>query len=212
MALLRPGLMRSANELFSNLEVTGQPFAGAMHDADIVSGLLLAAAFLATGIRSIPGGRREWVAMMVFATAGALGGAFPETCADEISSRCRNAEWGFQLPASQYVHIAAGIAEFGGITVVLLFAFWRTRGERALAPRIYQNLARGAVAAYPILGLAYLLNTLGGVVEAVFFTGFTVVVLTQLSERTHWKLRGHAPGSVVDLALGFCSGLDELAD
>ncbi|HUY47526.1 MAG TPA: hypothetical protein VMV92_17630 [Streptosporangiaceae bacterium] len=62
---LRPGLMHSPNELFSNLEVTGQPFATAMQHADLLSGLLLAAAFLAAGSSSIPGGRREWLAMMV---------------------------------------------------------------------------------------------------------------------------------------------------
>ena len=37
---------------------------------------------------------------------------------------------------------------------------------------------------YPILGLAYLVNRLGGIAEAFFFVGFTVIVLAQLSERT----------------------------
>src|SRR5215472_18741052 len=64
---LRPGLMRSPSELFSNLEVTGQPFAAWMQHADVLSGLLLAGAFLAAGRRSIPGGWREWLGLLVFA-------------------------------------------------------------------------------------------------------------------------------------------------
>ena len=180
----KPGLMRSPSELFSNLEVTGQPFATAMQDADLLSGLLLLGAFLAAGSRSIPGGRREWLAMMVFAAAGALGGLCPEVCADEISASCRTMEWSFQLPLQQYVHIVAGILEFGGITAAVLFAFERTRGKQGPAARVYRGMAAAAVAAYPLLGAAYLLNSLGGVMEAVFLTGFTVIVLTQLSERT----------------------------
>jgi hypothetical protein len=40
------------------------------------------------------------------------------------------------------------------------------------------------VVAYPLLGLAYLVNRLGGVMEAAFFIGFTVMVLAQLADRT----------------------------
>src|SRR5450759_5058613 len=150
---LRPGLMRSPDELFSNLEVTGQPFATAMQHADLLSGLLLLGAFLAAGSRSIPAGRREWLAMMVFAAAGALGGLFPEACADGTSALCRSREWSFQLPLSQYLHMAAGIFEFSGITIALLLAVRRTRGGQAPAARVYRNLARAAVVGYPLLGL-----------------------------------------------------------
>jgi hypothetical protein len=183
---LKPGLMRSPDELFSNLEVAGQPFAAAMQHADLLAGLLLGAAFLAAGSASIPGGRREWLAMMIFAAAGAAGGLFPEVCADEVSPLCRSREWRFQLPPSQYLHMAAGIVEFGGITVALLLAYRRTRGQPTGPARAYRALAAGAVAAYPLLGLAYLLDRLGGVMEMIFFTGFTLVVLTQLRERT-WR-------------------------
>ncbi len=181
----RPGLMRSPSELFSNLEVTGQPFAAAMQHADLISGLLLLGAFLAAGSRSIPGGLPDWLAMMAFAAAGAAGGLFPEVCADEISARCHAQEWNFQLPLQQYLHMTAGILEFGGITVALLLASRRTRNETAPAARVYQELARAALIAYLLLGAAYLLNRLGGVMEAVFFTGFTVMVVTQLFERTN---------------------------
>jgi hypothetical protein len=180
----KPGLMRSPSELFSNLEVAGQPFATAMQRADLLSGLLLLAAFLAAGSRSIPGGRREWLGMMVFAAAGALGGTCPEVCADETSARCRTMEWSFQLPLQQYAHIVAGILEFAGITAALLFAFQRTRGGQGPVARVHLGTALAAAVAYPLLGAAYLLNSLAGVMEAVFLTGFTVIVLTQLSERT----------------------------
>lgn len=181
---LRPGLIRSPNELFSDLEVTGQPFATAMQHADLLSGLLVMGAFLAAGGRSIPGGRRDWWAMMVFAGAGSLGGVFPQVCADGINAVCRNMEWSFRLPLQQYLHIVAGILEFGGITVALLFAFRRTRSQKTRIANVYRYLARAAFVVFPILGLAYLLNRLGGFVEPAFFLGFTVMVLTQLEERT----------------------------
>jgi hypothetical protein len=180
---LRPGLMVSPNELFSDLEVTGQPFATAMQHADLLSGLLLSAAFLAAGRTSVRGGRLEWSAMMVFSVAGALGGVFPEICSDGVNAVCRNRELRFQLPVQQYVHIAAGVLEFGGITLALVYAWRRTRDEKTRNARIYRELGRAALAAYPVLGLAYLLNRLGSVVEAIFFVGFTVIVLTQLDER-----------------------------
>jgi hypothetical protein len=180
---LRAGLMTSPDELFSNLEVTGRPFAAAMQHLDLLSGLLLLVAFAAAGSGSTPGGRPEWLAMTVFAVAGSLGGLFPEVCADGINARCRSLEWRFQLPLSQYVHDASGVVEFGAITVALLLAFRRTRGGQARTARIYRNLVRAALVAYPLLGLAYLVNRLGGVMEAVFFVGFTVMVLAQVCER-----------------------------
>ena len=93
-------------------------------------------------------------------------------------------EWSFQLPVQQYVHIVAGILEFGGITVAVVLAFHRTRGEQGIAARVYRDMVIAAAVAYPLLGAAYMLNSLGGVMEAVFFTGFTVIVLTELYERT----------------------------
>jgi hypothetical protein len=180
---LKPGLMTSPDELFSNLEISGQPYAAAMQHADLLSGVLLAGAFLAVGRRSVPGGARDWLAMLAFAIAGAIGGLFPEVCADGISATCRRQEWHFQLPSSQYVHMLAGIAEFAAITVALFLALRRTRGSQARTAGSYRWLWRGALACYPLLGLAYLLNRMGGVMEAVFFVGFTVMVLTQIAER-----------------------------
>ena len=179
----RPGLMNSPDELFSNLEVTGRPYAAAMQHADLAAGLLLLGAFWAAGHHRSPRGRREWVSMLGFAAAGALGGAFPEVCADGINAVCRRLEYRFELPASQYIHVAAGIAEFAAITVALLYAVRRTRHQRTRPALVYRGLAATALVAYPLLGAAYLFDRLGGIMEAVFFTGFTVMVITQLAER-----------------------------
>jgi Protein of unknown function (DUF998) len=180
----KPGLMRSPGEFFSNLEVTGQPYAAAMQHADLLSGLALLAAFAVLGSRGLHGARREWLAMIVFAIAGGVGGIFPQVCADGVSPACFSTEWHFQLPASQYVHDGAGIVEFSAITIALLFACARTRGDGTAAARAYRCLLAGAVLAYPLLAVAYLLNRMGGVMEGVFFAGFTAMVLTQLVERT----------------------------
>jgi hypothetical protein len=155
-----------------------------MQHADLISGLLLLAAFVLTGSGRWPHGRGEWVSMLGFAAAGALGGLFPEVCADGISAACRRLEYHFQLPAAQYIHVAAGIAEFAAITVALLRATARTRGTGSGFGRVYRGLVRGAVIAYPLLGAAYLTDRLGGIMEAVFFVGFTIMVGTQLAERT----------------------------
>lgn len=181
---MRPDLLHSPSELLSDLEVTGQPFAAAMQHADISAGVLLAAAFLLAGSSSIANGRREWVAMMVFAVAGTLGGVFPEVCADGINAVCRAKEFRFELPLEQYLHVVAGMVEFASITLALLYAFQRTRTLETRIANSYRHLGRSAWVAYPLLGAAYLFNRLGVVMEALFFVGFTVMVVTQLLERT----------------------------
>jgi hypothetical protein len=180
---LKPGLMASPDELFSNLEVTGQPHASVMQHADLVAGLLLAGALLVLG-RGRSGLRTDWLAMLVFAAAGSAGGIFPEVCEDGVSAVCRTREWRFELPVSQYLHMAAGIVEFAAITLALLIALRRTRGSQAVTARIYRRLWQGALICYPLLGLAYLVNRMGGVMEGVFFAGFTVMVVTQIAERS----------------------------
>ncbi len=178
---LKPGLMSSPDELFSNLEVTGRPYAITMQHLDLTAGLLLMAAF-AVLWPTTKATRRECLAMIAWAAAGTLGGLFPEVCADGISRTCRDQEWRFQLPVTQYVHVLAGIAEFTAITVALWLALRRTRRHRTRFSRMYLGLAMGAVLAYPLLGLAYLTDTFGGVMEAVFFTGFTIMALTQIAD------------------------------
>jgi hypothetical protein len=181
---LKPGLMTSPDELFSNLEVTGQPYATAMQHADVLAGILLTCAFLAAGWRSVPAGRKDWLGMAGFAIAGAIGGLFPEVCADGINAVCRRQELQFRLAASQYVHVLAGIAEFAAITVALYVAVRRTRRRSPGVATAYRWLGRGALICYPLLGAAYLTDRMGGVMEAVFFAGFSVMVVTQITERT----------------------------
>jgi Protein of unknown function (DUF998) len=183
---LKPGLMTSPDELFSNLEVSGQPYAALMQHADVAAGVLLLAAFLMARHSRSAADRREWLAMLAFAAAGALGGLFPEVCADGISAVCRRMEWRFQLPASQYVHDVAGILEFAAITIALACAVSRTRRQRTSTARWYRALAVGALVAYPLLGAAYLVNRLGGVMEGVFFAGFTIMVVTVLADWTRF--------------------------
>ena len=188
------GLMRSPNELFSNLEVTGQPYAIAMQRADLTAGILLLLAFLLAG--SAQGARREWLGMVVFAMAGAIGGLFPQVCADGVNQACMSAEWHFRLAASQYVHDGSGIIEFAGITLALWLALRRTKNERTVPAAGYRLLGWAALIGYPVLGLSYLLDVYGGVIEAVFFAGFTAMVLLQLAERLHRRelLPDHKPG------------------
>jgi hypothetical protein len=177
---LKPGLMHSPNELFSDLEVTGQPFATAMQHADLMSGVLILAALLLVGCQRKRPEFREWVAMLVFAGAVIIGGIFPEACPDGISAACRTLEWSFQLPLHHYLHIIAGIFEFGGITFALAFAYRRTKGLKTFRAKIYHRLGRGAFVAYPILGLAYIVNIFGSLIEAVFFVSFAIIVMAQL--------------------------------
>jgi Protein of unknown function (DUF998) len=181
---LRPGLMKSPDELFSDLEVSGQPFASAMQHADFVSGLLVLAAFLVIGGRTVPGARREWIAMGVFGLAGAIGGIFSEACPDGISATCRHLEWTLALPLHHYLHIVSGIVEFGAITVALFWAYRRTSGDQTHRARVYRFLWKAIVVAYPFLALAYLTNRLGSIIEAVFFVIFSSIVVTQLLERS----------------------------
>jgi hypothetical protein len=141
--------------------------------------------------------------MLIFAAAETLGGLYPEACPDEISASCRAVEWSFQLPLQQYVHMVAGVLQFGGISVAVLLAFHRTRGGRGIIARVYRDMVVAAAVAYPLLGAAYLLHRLGGVVEALFFTGFTVVVLAELYERTSpARSEGAAGGPVAKDYLG----------
>ncbi len=195
----KPGLLRSPDEFFSNLEVTGQPYATMMQHLDVLSGLLILAAFAMVGFGPVGTGRREWLGMIVFATCGLIGGLFPQVCEDGISIACMDAERHFQLPPSQYVHDGAGIAEFAGITLALLLAVRRTRKDHTAIARTYRALAIGAAIMYPILGLAYMINKLGAVVEGVFFAGFTVMVIVQLHERlTRRRLSADHNESIID--------------
>jgi hypothetical protein len=95
-----------------------------------------------------------------------------------------------------YLHMATGIFEFSGITIALLLAVRRTRGGQAPAARVYRNLARAAVVGYPLLGLAYLLNRLGGVMEAVHNAPRNTFPRTRPGCRARQELSTFRPVSV----------------
>jgi len=184
----KPGLMTSFNQLFSDLEIDGRPYSSAMQHADLASGLLLLLAFIIIGNKNRITNFKEYIAMLVFTIGGAIGGIFSETCSDTTSAVCRHLEIRFQLPAHHYLHILAGIVEFGAITFALYHAYNRTKGRKSTIAKLYRVLGRGALIGYPLLALAYLTNRLGGFIEIFFFIAFSIFIVLQLIERTVIKL------------------------
>jgi hypothetical protein len=179
-----PGLMPSVNGFFSDLEATGRPHASLMSDADMAAGVLMVAALLLRGPGSTNGVRREWKWMVAFAAAGAIGGRFPYACSEGLSATCRAMEWHLQLPVHHYVHVVAGIAEFTFLTTAAVMAALRTRGDGTRASRVYADIVKALLVAYPFLGLVYLTDRLGTLVEPVFFIAFSTMLLAEVFERS----------------------------
>ena len=172
------------NELFSDLEIDGRPYSVAMQHADLASGVLLLIVFLILGSRKKIKNFKEWLYMVIFSIGGMVGGIFSESCSDTTSAVCRHKEIRFQLPAHHYLHIIAGIIEFGSITIALYLARQRTRNQNTQVAKVYNILTKGALFGYPLLILAYLTNYFGGFIEMFFFLAFTMIVVTQIWERT----------------------------
>ena len=126
--------------------------------------------------------RREWWSLLVFAAAGAVGGFFPYSCPEGVNAVCRTADWEFQLPWRQYVHVAAGIVEFASATLAIVLARRRTAGLPVLGD-LTRWTASALLVAYPLLGVAYLSDRLGAFVEPVFFVCFSLMVAIELFER-----------------------------
>jgi hypothetical protein len=199
--LWRPSLLRSPNELFSNLEVANQPFASWLQAADVASGLLLLSAFLVLGWRSRSGGELEFALLLVFATLGAVGGLFPEQCLDSVSRSCHVDAVTFRLGYNQYFHMVTGILEFAAITTVLYLSYRRTRSETSHVARLYRWLVVGALIGYPLFAVAYLWVIGGSGIEIAFFIGISLVVVAQVRERSAPGVREGAappPSSFVD--------------
>ena len=213
-----PGLMPSVNGFFSDLEATGRPHAALMSDADLCAGVLLVAAFLLRGSTSRHGVRREWKWMVAFALAGAIGGRYPYACAEGLSAACRQMEWHLQLPLHHYVHVVSGIAEFATLTAAAVIAFRRTRHEGTLEARAYAAVVTVLLIGYPLLGLVYLTDRLGTLVEPIFFVAFSAMVLAELFEPISRKAepdwgqrvmdRGTDEGALSG-ALGVEAGMDQ---
>ncbi len=177
-----PGLMPSVNGFFSDLEASGRPHAPLMSDADLIAGVLMAAALLLRGSNASGAVRKEWKWLMLFAIGGAVGGRYPYACSEGLSATCRTLEWHLQLPIHHYVHVVAGITEFATLTTAALIAMRRTRGQGTIEARIYSGLVKALAIGYPFLGLAYLTNRLGTLVEPVFFAAFSVMILAEVFE------------------------------
>ena len=194
-----PGLMPSVNGFFSDLEATGRPHAPLMSDADLAAGLLLAAALLLRGSTVGHAVRREWKWLMAFALAGAVGGRYPYACAEGLSATCRQMEWHLQLPVHHYVHVVSGIAEFATLTVAAVIAMRRTRNDGTPESHVYAGLVTTLVLGYPLLGVVYLTDRLGTLVEPIFFVAFSLMVLAELFEPigrgtgSSWARRAESP-------------------
>ncbi len=190
-------LMTSPDELFSDLEATGRPDATLLQHLDLAAGIVLLAALLLRGATGRTGRRAEWPWLLAFAVAGAVGGQFSYACPEGLSASCRAAEWRLALPHHHYVHVAAGIAEFAFGTVAVYVAWQRTRAKESPVTRAVRWTGRTLVVAYPILGVAYLTDRFGAFVEPIFFTCFSVMVLTELLESARV---GHVPHRATPMA------------
>jgi hypothetical protein len=187
-----PGLLPSINGFFSDLEVSGRPHAAQMSDADLAAGVLMLAALLLRGSVSDNKPRREWKWLVVFAVAGAVGGRYSYACSEGLSATCRAMEWHLQLPVHHYVHIASGIVEFAALTTAAVIAMRRTRGDGTSQARFYAAVVKVLAVSYPLLGVVYLTDRLGILVEPIFFITFSAVLLAEVFEPTRRKANGPA--------------------
>jgi len=175
-------LVTNPDELFSDLEAAGRPDAALLQHLDLAAGIVLALALLLRGRQGPGGPRAEWPWLMAFALSGAVGGRFAYACPEGLSASCRSAEWRLALPPHHYVHVAAGIVEFATATIAVHVAWQRTRSHEWPTTRVVRWTRRALVIAYPLLGLAYLSDRLGALVEPVFFVSFSAMVLAELFE------------------------------
>jgi len=175
-------LLPGPNALFSDLESPGRADTHLLSALDVAAGVLIATGLILRGRRGATGRRPEWPWLLGFAVAGAIGGLFPYTCAEGLSTACRSAEWHLHLPTRHYVHVVSGIAEFGCVTVAVWLARRRSAGGRDPLARTAAAVAWGLLVAYPLLGASYLTDRLGALVEPIFFVCFSAMVLAELYE------------------------------
>ena len=172
----------SLDGFFSDLSADGQPHAIVLRRLDLAAATLILVALLLRGSASGDGPRREWRWLVAFAACGMIGARFPYACAEGLDSACRAAERHLDLAPHHYVHMAAGIAEFTTATVAIWLAHRRTRDDRDLEGRVAHLLIVVLVVAYPLLGVAYLGDRLGSLIEPVFFVSFSTMVVLELFE------------------------------
>jgi hypothetical protein len=163
--------LTTVNQLFSDLEASGQPHARLLSNLDLAAGTLIALALLLERRHRL----MRWPGdlLIMFGLAGAVGGLFPYTCAEGISRACRDSEWSFTLPWQQYVHIVSGIVEFACATFAILLL--RSHPGRVQA-RVAKALTVVLAIAYPLLAVAYIGDRLGAFIEPIFFVSFSIAV------------------------------------
>jgi hypothetical protein len=181
--LFIPGLLTSVNAFYSDLEASGLRDATLFQHLDIVAGLCWLVALVIRGSVGRDGSRRaEWLWCVACALCGGLGGVFVESCPEGTNEVCRNLEWHLHLPLHHYLHLVVGTGEFAFAVVAMLIAAKRTRHQRTPEGRVYVGLFAGLVVVGPLLGLAYLTDRLGALLEPWYFLGLTMLMLTELVE------------------------------
>ena len=175
-------LIETPNEMFSDLEAVGRPYAALLSRVDAVSGALLVVALLLVGRPIAPGRhRRGWWLLLGFAGAAMLGGLFPYLCPEGLEAACRSAEWGFALSWRHYLHVVSGIVEFACVTAAAVLARRRSRGQPGVGPLVARAVVTVLTIGYPLLAVTYLTGRLGAFVEPVFFLAFSAVVVAELA-------------------------------
>jgi hypothetical protein len=174
------GWLPSVDSLFSEVSAQGQPHDVLLQRLDVTAGVLLLGAFVARGrLRPVrPWVTAVWVGLLVWAFGAAVGGVLTFACAPTTVAGCRYAERHLQLPLHHYLHMLTGVTEFAGATTAIVAARW----VAGLAP-LGRALTVVLAVAYPLLGLAYLGEHLGALVEPVFFTSFSVMAAAYLLAR-----------------------------
>ena len=78
--------------------------------------------------------------------------------------------------------MASGVGEFAAITIAVLLAHRRTRGDQTVEANVFRGLIWVMVVAYPLLAVAYVGDVWGALIEPVFFVSFTAVLVAELFE------------------------------
>jgi hypothetical protein len=176
------GLLKSANSFFSDLEVSGSRDATIFERLDVTAGVLFAIALLLN--RPHRGEHRpEWPLFLAFACAVAAGGLFPFSCAEGTNSACRSAEWHLQLPWHHYAHVGTSAVEFLTISIGVLVAWRRMRGERSFEAALFRGVGIVLLVAYAPLAVAYSSDHLAALIEPVFFIAFSVAAVAEATLR-----------------------------
>ena len=87
-----------------------------------------------------------------------------------------------ELPLHHYIHVLSGIAEFLFLTVAVIVAVRRTKGETTREARAFRVILKVLIVGYPLLGFVYLTDRLGAFVEPVFFLSFSAMIIVSLFE------------------------------